>query len=179
MGGNISMNDTMKYNYLETSSLIPYARNTRTHTSEQITQIANSIKEFGFLNPVIIDGNNGIIAGHARVQAAQRLGLEDVPTIDAGHLTNEQKRAYIIADNKLALNAEWDDNLLKIELKELEALNFDLNLTGFNLGELTDLFFDPNFDAGSKDEQGKLDELDPKIINCPHCGQDFDLRKHE
>lgn len=173
------MADEMNYQYLATELLIPYARNTRTHSSEQVQQIANSITEFGFLNPIITDGKNGIVAGHARVQAAQILGIDQVPTIDAGHLTDEQKRAYIIADNKLALNAGWDDNLLKVELKELETLNFDLNLTGFNLGELTDLFFDPNFDAGSKDEQGKLDELDPKIINCPHCGQDFDLRKHE
>ena len=172
------MADEMNYQYLATKLLIPYARNTRTHSSEQVQQIANSINEFGFLNPIITDGKNGIVAGHARVQAAQILGIDQVPTIDAGHLTDEQKRAYIIADNKLALNAGWDDNLLKVELKELDNLNFDLSLTGFDLDELAAMFDEPNFKAGTEDDQGKLDELDPKIVKCPHCDQDFDLREH-
>jgi DNA modification methylase len=118
------------------ADLIPYARNSRTHSEEQITQIAASIKEFGFLNPVIIDGENGIIAGHGRVMAAKKLGMTEVPAVEASHLTDAQRRAYIIADNKLALNAGWDDEMLRVEFAELTDLGFDLDLTGFSLDEI-------------------------------------------
>jgi ParB-like chromosome segregation protein Spo0J len=161
-----------------TNDLVPYARNSRTHSSEQVIKIAASIEEFGFLNPVIIDGDKGIIAGHGRVMAAKHLELAEVPTLEASHLTEEQKKAYIIADNKLALNAGWDESLLKIELKELGDLNFDLGLTGFSLDELADLFDEPNFEAGTEDDQGKLDQLDPKMVTCPHCSAEWDLREH-
>lgn len=117
-------------------SLIPYARNSRTHSDEQVDKIAASIKEFGFLNPVIIDGENGIIAGHGRIMAAKKLGLTDVPVVEASHLTDAQRRAYIIADNRLALDAGWDDEMLRIEFEELEALGFDLEITGFTLDEI-------------------------------------------
>lgn len=117
-------------------SLIPYARNSRTHSDEQVDKIAASIKEFGFLNPVIIDGENGIIAGHGRIMAAKKLGLTDVPVVEASHLTYAQRRAYIIADNRLALDAGWDDEMLRIEFEELEGLGFDLELTGFTLDEI-------------------------------------------
>lgn len=117
--------------------LIPYARNSRTHSDEQVAQIAASIKEFGFLNPIIVDGDNGIIAGHGRVLAAQRIGLEELPCIEAAHLTGAQRKAYIIADNKLALNADWDVDLLRIELDDLADAGFDLDLTGFDPDELT------------------------------------------
>ncbi len=116
--------------------LIPYARNSRTHSDEQVAQIAASIKEFGFLNPIIIDGENGIIAGHGRVLAAQRLGLDELPCVEAAHLTDTQRRAYVIADNKLALNAGWDDELLRIELDNLGEAGFDLELTGFSDEEI-------------------------------------------
>ena len=118
------------------SDLIPYANNSRTHSDEQVLQIASSIKEFGFINPVIVDGENGIIAGHGRVMAAKKLGLMDVPCVDASHLSEAQKKAYIIADNKLALNAGWDDDILRIELDMLTELDFDLSLTGFSDEEL-------------------------------------------
>jgi DNA modification methylase len=118
------------------SELVPYEKNSRLHTPAQINQIVKSIKEFGFTNPVLIDGKNGIIAGHARVQAAKKMGRDSVPCIRLGNLTDAQKRAYIIADNKLALNAGWDDNALKIEFTELKDLDFDLSLTGFDNGEI-------------------------------------------
>lgn len=160
------------------TSLIPYARNSRTHSDEQVSQIAASINEWGFTNPILIDPNGEIIAGHGRLLAAQRLGLDEVPTITAEGWTEAQKKAYVIADNKLALNAGWDDEILKIELQEIEGLKFDLKLTGFDVAELTALFDQPEFAPGTEEDQGKLDELAPKIIDCPHCGQDFDLRQH-
>lgn len=120
-------------------SLLPYIRNSRTHSDEQVAQIAASIKEFGFTNPVLIDGEGGIIAGHGRVMAARKLGIDEVPCITLGYLTDAQKRAYIIADNKLALNAGWDDEMLRIEFAELEELGFDLELTGFSLDEIDEL----------------------------------------
>ncbi len=124
------------------ADLIPYARNSRTHSEEQVTQIAASIKEFGFLNPVIVDGENGIIAGHGRVMAAKKLGMTELPAVEASHLTDAQRRAYIIADNKLALNAGWDDEMLRVEFAELSEAGFDLDLTGFSLDEIGALGFD-------------------------------------
>ena len=121
---------------IKTDELIPYARNSRTHDAKQVQQIASSIKEFGFNNPVLIDGDNGIIAGHGRVLAAQLLKIDTVPTIKLEHLTDTQKRAYIIADNKIALNSGWDEEMLKIEIEELKLADFDLDLTGFDDGEL-------------------------------------------
>jgi DNA modification methylase len=127
-----------------TEALIPYARNTRTHSDEQVAQIASSIREFGFLNPVITDGDNGIIAGHGRVMAARKLGIDQVPTIDASHLSEAQKRAFIIADNKLALNAGWDEDLLAIEIADLKAMDFDLDLLGFSESDLEQFLSDQN-----------------------------------
>ena len=121
---------------IETKNLIPYANNSRTHSEEQVAKIASSIKEFGFLNPIITDGKQGIIAGHGRVMAAQLLGIDKLPCIEASHLTEAQKKAYIIADNRLALDAGWDNDLLKIELEGLQELDFDLELTGFTEIEL-------------------------------------------
>lgn len=116
--------------------LIPYARNSRTHSDEQVAQIAASIREFGWTNPVLLDGANGIIAGHGRVLAARKLGMAEVPCIELSHLSEAQKKAYIIADNKLALNAGWDNELLALEFGELQELGFDLDLTGFDADEL-------------------------------------------
>jgi len=101
-----------------------------------------------------------------------------VPCIEAAHLTEAQKRAYVIADNRLALDAGWDNDMLKIELQDLDAQGFDLSLTGFEVGELTALFDQPDFSPGTEDDQGKLDELSPKMVQCPHCGQEYDLREH-
>ena len=120
-------------------ALIPYARNSRTHSDEQIAQIAASMREWGWTNPVLVDEDGGIIAGHGRVMAAKRLGLKEVPVIVASGWTEAQKRAYIIADNKLALNAGWDEAMLALELGDLQELGFDTNLVGFSTDELEDL----------------------------------------
>lgn len=124
---------------IQIDALIPYARNSRTHSDAQVAQIAASIKEFGFTNPVLIDGGGGIIAGHGRVLAARKLGLSDVPCIRLDHLTDAQKRAYVIADNRLALNSGWDTEMLKVEFADLQELGFDLELTGFDLDEIKEL----------------------------------------
>jgi len=123
------------------SALIPYARNSRTHSDEQVAQIAASIREFGFTNPVLIDADSGIIAGHGRVMAARKLGMDAVPCLRLGHLSDTQKRAYIIADNKLALNSGWDAEALQIELAELDGAGFKLDLTGFDGDGLTRAMF--------------------------------------
>lgn len=142
---------TQKYKESDIGDLIPYARNSRTHSDQQVAQIAASIKEFGFLNPIITDGENGIIAGHGRVLAAHKLGMTNVPTIEASHLSEAQKRAYIIADNKLALNAGWDDEMLRVEFAELEDLGFDIELTGFSADEIGALQVD-EIEPGLTDE---------------------------
>jgi DNA modification methylase len=125
--------------YVEVKKLIPYARNSRTHSDEQVAQICGSIKEFGFTNPVLIDGEGVIIAGHGRTIAAQRLNMKEVPCLRLDYLTEAQKKAYVIADNKLALNAGWDDEMLALELGDLKDLDFDLSLTGFDDDELNKL----------------------------------------
>jgi len=116
--------------------LIPYARNSRTHSDAQVAQIAASVREFGWTNPVLVDGENGIIAGHGRILAARKLGMDEVPCIELAGLSDTQRRAYIIADNKLALNAGWDDELLAIEFAELADAGFDNLLTGFTQDEI-------------------------------------------
>jgi len=127
--------------------LIPYINNSRTHSDEQIAQIASSIKEFGWTNPILVDGENGIIAGHGRLMAARKLGYTEVPTIELKDLTETQRKAYIIADNKLALNAGWDNEMLRLELAEIGDLGFDLELTGFSAEEITELQFDDDAEA--------------------------------
>ena len=122
--------------------LIPYARNSRTHSEAQVAQIAASIREFGFTNPVLIDAEGGIIAGHGRVMGARQLALAEVPCIRLGHLTEAQRRAYVIADNKLAANAGWDEEMLGLELRELMAAGYDVGLTGFTLPEIDELLAD-------------------------------------
>jgi ParB-like chromosome segregation protein Spo0J len=139
-----------------TGDLIPYANNSRTHSEAQILQIAASIREFGFTNPVLIDGENGIIAGHGRVLAAQKLGLDRVPCIELAHLSPTQRRAYLIADNKLALNAGWDKELLSLELEGLGEDGFDLGLTGFTLDEIGELNADA--EPEEKSQSGKADD---------------------
>lgn len=126
----------MQIEQIGIATLIPFAKNSRTHSDAQVAQIAASIREFGFTNPVLVDEANGIIAGHGRVLAARKLKLTEVPCIRLAHLTDAQKRAYVIADNKLALNAGWDEAMLKLELADLKALDFDLDLTGFNTDEI-------------------------------------------
>ena len=132
--------------------LVPYDKNPRTHSAEQIAQIAASITEFGFLNPILVDTASGIIAGHGRLQAAKQLALSVVPVVVLDHLSEAQKRAYVIADNKLALNAGWDETLLRSELEALEEEGFDLPLVGFSDEELADLLADPDAASGNTDE---------------------------
>ncbi len=120
----------------KTNDLIPYVNNSRTHSDEQVSQVAASIKEFGFTNPILVDADNGIIAGHGRLMAAKKLGLQEVPTIELGHLSDAQKKAYVIADNKLALNAGWDEAMLAAEIEQLKDLDFDIGLLGFDADEL-------------------------------------------
>jgi len=171
------MEEATKIDYLLVNTLIPYANNSRTHDDAQVAQIAASIKEFGFRNPILVDGV-GIIAGHGRLLAARKLGLDKVPTIDCSDMTETQKKAYIIADNKLALNSGWDNDLLSLEISQLDTDGFNLEVLGFNADELS-LFLkgDPNFDPSTEDDQSKLDELEPKWVSCPHCGKEFDARQ--
>jgi ParB-like chromosome segregation protein Spo0J len=149
------MKPTPKIEMLAVEHLIPYANNSRTHGDAQIAQIAASIKEFGFTNPVLIDGEGGIIAGHGRVLAARKLSMAEVPCIRLGYLTDTQRRAYIIADNKLALNGGWDEDMLRIELEELGEIGFDLDLIGFTDEEILALGVE---DMADEDEPGEATE---------------------
>src|SRR5918995_6835389 len=117
-------------------SLVPYARNARTHSDGQVAQIAASIREFGWTNPVLVDGENGIIAGHGRLLAARKLGIERVPVIELTHMTEAQKRAYVLADNQLALNAGWDEALLRLRLGDRSERGLRIRPLGFRQGEL-------------------------------------------
>jgi ParB-like nuclease domain len=130
------------YKTAPVAALIPYARNARTHSDAQVARIAASIREFGFTNPILVDGERGVIAGHGRLLAARMLGMAEVPTIELAHLTPAQRRAYVLADNRLALDAGWDEALLRIELGELQAEGFDLALTGFEADEIGKLLID-------------------------------------
>ena len=132
----------LKIEYKNTDSLIPYVNNSRTHSDEQVLQVASSIKEFGFTNPLLIDEQGGIIAGHGRLMAANKLGLEQVPTITLVGLSEAQRKAYVIADNKLALNSGWDNELLSLEIAQLGDIGFDIDLLGFDADELAELELD-------------------------------------
>lgn len=147
---------------VKVTDLIPYANNSRLHSDEQVLQIASSIKEFGFLNPIIIDGDNGIIAGHGRVMAAKKLGIEELPCIDASHLTPAQKKAYVIADNKIALNSEWDFDALRIEFEALREMDFDIELTGFSLDEIGELEIEEIAPEYEEDADGEVIEPPPE-----------------
>ncbi|CAB5220244.1 ParB/Sulfiredoxin [uncultured Caudovirales phage] len=153
--------------YRKVGDLIPYARNSRTHSEEQVAQIAASIKEFGFTNPVLLDGDAGIIAGHGRILAARKLGLKEVPTIALSHLTDAQKRAYVIADNKLALNAGWDLDMLKIEIGDLHGMDFDLSLLGFSEGELADMMVEGGEGEGGTGEGAANGSLSDRFLIPP------------
>jgi ParB family transcriptional regulator, chromosome partitioning protein len=143
--------------YIKTDELIPYALNSRTHSEEQISQISASIREFGFTNPILVDDEMTIIAGHGRLQAAKRLKMKEVPCIALGHLTETQKKAYVIADNKLALNSGWDLDLLNVELQDLLDVDYDVNLIGFSEDELKNIIIDavesdlPELSTGEKE----------------------------
>ena len=162
--------------YRKTGELIPYINNSRTHSDQQVQQVAASIKEFGFTNPILIDEDSGIIAGHGRLQAAQMMGMDEVPTITLEGLTEAQRKAYVIADNKLALNSGWDDELLKVELEILSDLNFDLDILGWDV--LPD--FKGEVDYSILDDDDLDDELEgmtddvKKAIQIEFEAQDYE-----
>ena len=147
----------MKIEQRPIKALIPYINNSRKHSDEQVAQIAASIKEFGWTNPILVDGNNGLIAGHGRLLAARKLGMDKVPTIELSHLSDIQKKALIIADNKLALNSDWDNELLMLELKELDSTDFDLSVLGFDQDELDALLNPIEETEGLTDEDAVPD----------------------
>lgn len=145
-----------RYENVKISELKPYENNARTYSQAQVEKIANSIKEFGFINPVIIDNNYGIIAVHGRVLGAQKLGMEEVRCLFVSDLTDTQKREYVLADNKLALDAGWDDEILKQEIKALDELNFDISLTGFDIDDFDFTERDIEFEEDDYDVEAKL-----------------------
>jgi hypothetical protein len=162
--------------------LVPYARNARTHSDEQISQIAASIKEWGWTTPVLVDEQGGIIAGHGRTLAAQRLKMKEVPVMVAKGWSDAKKRAYIIADNKLAQNADWDNIMLSLELEELDGLGFDLDLTGFTPEEILEL---TSFDADDEqiDQSKYTKKIDAPVYtpsgDCPAINELYDKVKYE
>lgn len=145
------MQSTERFEKVNIDALVPYARNARTHSKEQILQLRSSLREFGFVNPVIVDKGYNIIAGHGRVLAAKAEGLTEIPCVFAEHLTEAQKKAYILADNRLALSAGWDEELLALEFANLKDLGFDLGLTGFDEKEIEKLFADPGGEVADDD----------------------------
>lgn len=148
------MKTTTDFQLVQTDKLIPYVNNARTHSKEQITKLRSSLREFGFINPVIIDREYNVIAGHGRLMAAKEEGITEVPCVFADHLTEAQKKAYIIADNRMAMDAGWDEELLRVEIEALQAESFDIGLTGFDEQEIADLF------AGDGDKNVKDDDFD-------------------
>ena len=151
------MKTSSEFQLVETSKLIPYVNNARTHSKEQITKLRSSLREFGFVNPVIIDKEYNVLAGHGRLAAAKEEGIKEVPCVFVDHLSEAQKKAYILADNRIALDAGWDDELLAVEIEELQNLGFDIGLTGFDEKEIADLFHtdgeeaeEDNFDVESE-----------------------------
>lgn len=164
----------MEIELLSVEKLIPYVNNARIHGDEQVAQVAASIQEFGFTNPVLIDAKNGIIAGHGRVLAARKLGMKEVPCIRLTSLTEAQKKAYIIADNKLALNSSWDHELLAAEITFLKESDFDLSLTGFDSVLLENLL--NSIDVKDKSAPKEFDEVGSDIemdYCCPACGYEW------
>lgn len=158
----------LKLEYIDPRLLIAYENNSRVHSADQIDRIKRSIEEFGFINPVIIDENNTIVAGHARVESAVDLGLSEVPTISVEHLTEAQIKAYVIADNRLAELSSWDNEILKFELDWLKDNDFDIDLTGFE-----DITFDEPMEYDEIDSFESFDEEELEH-ECPRCGYQFD-----
>lgn len=154
-----AMTTTKEMQLVPIEKLVPYVNNARTHSPEQINKLRSSLREFGFINPVIIDRDYGVIAGHGRILAAKEEGIKDIPCVFADHLTEAQKKAYIIADNRMAMDAGWDEELLRVEIEALQAEAFDLSLTGFDEKELADLFQeDSEVEDDDFDVDGELKE---------------------
>jgi DNA modification methylase len=174
--------NTLNVEYRKVAALIGYARNPRTHSDEQVAKIAASIVEYGWTNPVLVDGDNGVIAGHGRLAAARKLGLDDVPVIELAHLSPTQKRAYVITDNRLALDAGWDEELLALELAELSEAGYDLELTGFDDGEIEALLADGNDADAPTDADADADTGDdlpePPAVPVSRSGDVWALGEH-
>jgi ParB family transcriptional regulator, chromosome partitioning protein len=162
--------------YISTGLLVPYINNSRTHSQQQVQQVASSIKEFGFTNPILIDDGGGVIAGHGRLLAAQMLGLDEVPTITLEGLTEAQRKAYVIADNKLALNSGWDDQLLKVEIEALSDSDFDLDILGWDV--LPDFKDDVDYsileDGDFEDELAEMQDGVKKAIQIEFESHDYE-----
>ena len=149
------MQTTTNFQLVPTDKLIPYANNARTHNKEQILKLRSSIREFGFINPIIIDENFNVLAGHGRLKASKEENISEVPCVFVEHFTEAQKKAYILADNRMALDAGWDDEMLAVEMEELQNLGFNLDITGFDESEIADLF-DTNDSDEVKDDDFDL-----------------------
>lgn len=159
----------MKIEFIDINKIIPYEDNPRVHSDIQIEQISKSIKEFGFTVPILIDENKNVIAGHGRLDASKSLQLKEVPTITISNLTDQQKKAYIIADNQLTLNSNWNEDLLKSQLSFLTENNFDLNLLGFEDAQL-DNYFKEIEEIDLTDDFKEFDEEIETQHQCPKCG---------
>ena len=173
----------LKFLYKKVSDLIPYVNNARTHNEENIIKLASSIKEFGFMAPIIISEDGGVIAGHGRLMAAKKLGIEKVPCVVESHLSEMQRKGYILADNRLALDSGWDDDLLKLEMQTLNDNGFDMKLTGFDEDEINRLLVVVSSDDESLSEktiENNSSEIDADDFSdekfkhtCPKCGFKF------
>ena len=169
------MTQILNVEYRRVETLIPYCRNARTHSEAQVAQLAASIVEYGWTNPLLVDGDNGVISGHGRLLGARKLGLAEVPVIELAHLTPTQKRAYILADNQLALNAGWDEKLLALELAELSDSGYDLELTGFDADELADLMVGEETTTEGATDEDAAPEAGGPVVSTPGdvwiCGE--------
>lgn len=169
------MKTTTQFQLVSIDKLIPYANNARTHSAEQINKLRSSLREFGFINPVIIDKDYGIIAGHGRVAAARAEGISEVPCVFANHLTDAQKKAYILADNRMALDADWDEEMLKVEIESLQGEDFNVSLTGFEEKEIASPF---DTDTDAKEDNFDVDaELENPCIS--KAGDVWHIGKHK
>jgi len=163
----------LKIEQIKLSKIKPYIGNAKQYPDWHVNQIAKSIQEFGFNDPIAIDEKDTIIEGHGRAMAAEVLGLETIPVIRLSHMNKEQKNAYIIAHNQLTMNSDFDSEKLRVELNELKEFDFDLTLTGVDLSK----YETPDFFPAGENEQGKLDQLESKWVTCPHCSERFDARE--
>jgi len=174
----------LRIQYREVEALIPYVRNPRTHTAEKVAKLAGSIVEYGWTNPILVDGDQGVIAGHGRLLAARQLGLTEVPVIELGHLSPTQRRAYLLSDNRLALDAGWDETLLALELAELSEAGYDLALTGFEVTEIeellaTDVALGPDSESDATDADDAADTIPPAPVTpVTACGDIWQLGAH-
>ena len=162
----------LEIKYIATDNLIPYINNSRTHSEAQIHQITASIVEFGFTNPVLIDEKGMIIAGHGRVEAAKALGIDEVPTILLDSLNEAQRAAYVIADNKLALNSGWNYDVLISEIDKLELMDFDIDVLGFDIGEIAELSSSETTEESPEDFVEFNDDIDTQH-RCPKCSYEW------